>query len=212
MTAREIAPGDVVGGFAIEAIAGRGGMGVVYRARQTRPDRLVAVKVIAPDLADDPAFRARFERESAIAAQIEHPNVIPVHAVGEDRGILFIAMRFVSGIDLRTLIAQEGRLEPRRAATIVDQVAQALDAAHGHGLVHRDVKPANVLLAAAGGRDHVYLTDFGLSRHVEGSQGVTGTGAFLGTIDYVAPEQARAERVDARTDVYSLGCVLFHAL
>ncbi len=204
--------GGVVGGFVIEAVAGRGGMGVVYRARQSKPDRLVALKVIAPDLAGDPAFRARFERESTIAAQIEHPNVIPVHAVGEDGGVLFIAMRFVAGIDLRSLIAQEGRLEARRAAAIVDQVAQALDAAHGHGLVHRDVKPANILLAGGGGRDHVYLTDFGLSRHVEGSQGMTGTGAFLGTIDYVAPEQARGDRVDARTDVYSLGCVLFHAL
>jgi tRNA A-37 threonylcarbamoyl transferase component Bud32 len=202
----------VVDGFVIEAVAGRGGMGVVYRARQRKPDRLVALKLIAPELAGDPAFRARFERESTIAAQIEHPNVIPVHAVGEDGGVLFIAMRFVPGIDLRSLIAQEGRLEPRRAAGIVDQVAQALDAAHAHGLVHRDVKPANILIAGAGGRDHAYLTDFGLSRHVEGSQGITGSGAFLGTIDYVAPEQARAERVDARTDVYSLGCVLFHAL
>ncbi len=135
-----------------------------------------------------------------------------MHAVGEDDGVLFIAIRFVAGIDLRTLIAQDGRLDARRAAAIVDQVAQALDAAHGHGLVHRDVKPANILLAGSGGRDHAYLTDFGLSRHVEGSQGMTGTGAFLGTIDYVAPEQARGERVDARTDVYSLGCVLFHAL
>lgn len=204
--------GDVVGGFVIEAIAGRGGMGVVYRARQSKPDRLVALKVIAPELAHDPAFRARFERESAIAAQIEHPSVIPVHAVGEDAGVLFIAMRFIAGIDLRTLIVQEGRLEPRRAAAIIDQVAQALDAAHSHGLVHRDIKPANILLSTGGGRDHVYLTDFGLSRHVEGSQAVTGTGAFLGTIDYVAPEQAQGERVDARTDVYSLGCVLFHAL
>jgi hypothetical protein len=202
----------VVGGFVIEAVAGRGGMGVVYRAQQKKPSRVVAIKVIAPELAGDPAFRARFERESTIAAQIEHPNVIPVHAVGEDQGILFIAMRFIPGVDLRTLIVQEGRLEPSRAAAIVDQVAQALDAAHGHGLVHRDVKPANILLSRSGGRDHVYLTDFGLTRHVEGSQGVTGTGAFLGTVDYVAPEQARAERVDARSDVYSLGCVLFHAL
>jgi predicted Ser/Thr protein kinase len=202
----------VVGGFVIEAVAGRGGMGVVYRAQQKKPSRVVAIKVIAPELAGDPAFRARFERESTIAAQIEHPNVIPVHAVGEDQGILFIAMRFIAGVDLRTLILQEGRLEPNRAAAIIDQVAQALDAAHGHGLVHRDVKPANILLSRSGGRDHVYLTDFGLTRHVEGSQGVTGTGAFLGTVDYVAPEQARAERVDARSDVYSLGCVLFHAL
>lgn len=209
---RTIGPGTELDGFVIEAVAGRGGMGVVYRARQRRPDRIVALKVIAVGLAGDPAFRARFQRESSIAAQIEHPNVIPVHAVGESDGVLYIAMRFVDGTDMRSLIAQEGRLEPRRAATIVDQVAQALDAAHRGGLVHRDVKPANILISTSGGREHVYLTDFGLSRHIEGSQALTGTGAFLGTIDYVAPEQARGERVDARTDVYSLGCVLFQAL
>ncbi|MEA2271689.1 MAG: hypothetical protein QOI98_397, partial [Solirubrobacteraceae bacterium] len=199
-------------GFVIESVAGRGGMGVVYRARQKQPDRVVALKVIAVDLAQDDAFRTRFQRESSIAAQIEHPNVIPVYAVGEAGGVLYIAMRFVEGTDLRQLLAQEGRLEPARAAAIVDAVAQALDAAHAHGLVHRDVKPANILISTAGERDHVYLSDFGLSRHIEGSGGLTGTGAFLGTIDYVAPEQARGERVDARTDVYSLGCVLFQAL
>ena len=205
-------PGAEVGGFVIEGVAGRGGMGVVYRARQRRPDRIVALKVIAPDIAGDPEFRKRFERESAITAQIEHPNVIPVIAVGEDEGILFIAMRYVDGTDLRTLIAQEGRLEPRRAASFVDQIAQALDAAHAHGLVHRDVKPANVLVSTAGGREHVYLTDFGLSRKTSASQDLTRTGALLGTIDYVAPEQVHAGPVDARTDVYALGCLLFHAL
>jgi hypothetical protein len=207
-----VGPGTEIDGFVIEAVAGRGGMGVVYRARQRQPDRAVALKVIATGLADNPEFRARFQRESAIAAQIEHPSVIPVYAVGEADGVLYLAMRFVDGVDLRTLLAQQRCLDPRRAATIVDQVAQALDAAHAHGLVHRDVKPANVLISTAGGRDHVYLSDFGLSRHVEGSQGLTGTGSFLGTIDYVAPEQALGERVDARTDVYSLGCLLFHAL
>ncbi|MEA2218109.1 MAG: hypothetical protein QOJ35_735 [Solirubrobacteraceae bacterium] len=207
-----LGPGDELAGFVIEAVAGRGGMGVVYRARQRRPDRLVALKIIADEYAGDPAFRARFQRESSIAAQIEHPNVIPVHAVGEADGVLYIVMRFVEGTDMRALIAQAGRLEPRRAAAIADAVGQALDAAHGHGLVHRDVKPANILIATAGGREHVYLSDFGLSRHIEGSQGLTGTGAFLGTIDYVAPEQARGDHVDARTDVYSLGCVLFQAL
>lgn len=209
---RAIGPGAELGAFVIEAIAGRGGMGVVYRARQRRPDRAVALKVIAADFAEDPQFRARFEREASIAAQIEHPNVIPVYAVGEAEGVLYIAMRFIDGIDLRALIAREVRLEPRRAAAIVDAVAQALDAAHSHGLVHRDIKPANILIQPLGGGEHVYLTDFGLSRHVEGSVGLTGTGAFVGTVDYVAPEQARGERVDARTDVYSLGCVLFQAL
>jgi predicted Ser/Thr protein kinase len=205
-------PGVEVGGFVIESVAGRGGMGVVYRARQLRPDRVVALKVIAPDLAQDVTFRARFERESAIAAQIEHPNVIPVYAVGEEQGVLFLAMRFIDGVDLGALIAQAGRLEPHRAAGVIDQVAQALDAAHRRGLVHRDVKPANILISPEGGREHVYLTDFGLSRHVEGSQAMTRTGMLVGTIDYIAPEQVHGDRVDARTDVYSLGCVLFQAL
>jgi predicted Ser/Thr protein kinase len=207
-----IGPGSELGGFAIESIAGRGGMGVVYRARQRLPDRIVALKVISSEYADDPQFRTRFEREAAIAAQIEHPNVIPVHAVGEADGTLFIAMRFVDGVDLRKILTQEGRLEPSRAAAIVDQVAQALDAAHARGLVHRDVKPANILVSSSGGREHVYLSDFGLARHIVGSHGLTGTGAFIGTIDYVAPEQARGDRVDARADTYSLGCVLFQAL
>jgi hypothetical protein len=207
-----LGPGSELGGFLIEAVAGRGGMGVVYRARQLRPDRAVALKVISPEFANDPGFQARFERESELAAQIEHPNVIPVYSVGDDAGVLYIAMRFVVGTDLRAVLAQQGQLEPQRAATIIDQVAQALDAAHSHGLVHRDVKPSNVLMATSGGREHAYLTDFGLSRHVEGSRGVTATGALVGTIDYVAPEQVRGERVDARTDVYSLGCMLFQAL
>src|ERR1700729_1221300 len=207
-----IGPGSELGDFVIESLAGRGGMGVVYRARQTQPGRTVALKVVSAELAEDEMFRTRFQREAAIAAQIEHPNVIPVYAVGDVDGTLFIAMRFVGGMDLRALLAHEPRLAPARAAAIVDQVAQALDAAHAHGLVHRDVKPANILVASSGGREHVYLTDFGVSRSVTGTNGLTGTGAFIGTVDYVAPEQARGERVDARSDVYSLGCVLFQAL
>jgi serine/threonine-protein kinase len=173
---------------------------------------VVALKVIAGELAEDPAFRERFQRESIVAAQLEHPNVIPVHAVGEADGVLYIAMRFVDGVDLRTVVVQERILDPRRAAGIIDQVAQALDAAHASGLVHRDVKPANILLAKAGGREHAYLTDFGIARLTDTTAGLTHTGAFLGTIDYIAPEQARGERVDARADIYSLGCTLFQAL
>jgi hypothetical protein len=172
----------------------------------------VALKVIAPELAGDASFQERFKSEGRIAARLEHPNVIPVYAVGQDGRVLYIAMRFVVGTDLRAVIKEEGRVEPRRATVLVDQVAQALDEAHRHGLVHRDVKPANILITVAGGREHVYLTDFGLSRHVAASQAITATGEFVGTVDYVAPEQVRGERVDARTDVYALGCVLFHAL
>ena len=207
-----IGPLTELDGFVIEEVAGRGGMGVVYRARQKRPERIVALKVIAAGLADDPQFAARFRREATITAQIEHPNVIPVHAVGEAEGVLYIAMRFVVGTDLHRLLAHEQRLDPRRAANIADQVAQALDAAHVHGLVHRDVKPANILISTAGSREHVYLSDFGISRHIEGTQTLTDSGAFVGTVDYVSPEQVRGDRVDARSDVYSLGCVLFEAL
>jgi hypothetical protein len=184
-------------------------MGLVYRARQRRPDRLVAIKVIAPELAADPGFRARFEQESATAAEIEHPNVIPVYEVGEDEGLVFLAMRFVSGVDLRQLLRQEGRIEPERAGRIVAQIADALDAAHARGLVHRDVKPANILLAD---RDHVYLTDFGLTKRTADSHGMTQTGMFVGTVDYIAPEQIEGGRVDARADVYALGCVTYQLL
>ena len=158
---RQLGPGDEIGGYRIEALAGRGGMGLVYRARQRRPDRIVAIKVIAPELAADPSFRARFEQESATAAEIEHPNVIPVYEVGDEDGLLFISMRFVQGVDLGRLLNGRGPLDPQRAARLISQVADALDAAHARGLVHRDVKPGNILVTE---RDHVYLTDFGLTK------------------------------------------------
>src|SRR5437763_4991684 len=154
----DLAPGDVFAGHRVEGVAGRGGMGVVYRATQLALERTVALKLIAPALAGDPDFRARFVRESRAAASIEHPNVIPIFSAGEEQDVLYISMRFVDGQDLRRLIQAHGPLEPRRAARIVAQVAAALDAAHERGLVHRDVKPANVLLSAW---DHVYLSDFG---------------------------------------------------
>src|SRR5436190_4687032 len=187
-------------------------MGVVYRARQHRPARVVALKVIAPELANDPDFRARFERESDMAASIEHPNVIPVYEVNDVEGLLFITMRFVEGTDLRAMIAENGRLSPELAADLVGQVAAALDAAHERGLVHRDVKPANVLIAGRAGSYHVYLTDFGLTKNAQAESGMTKTGMFVGTLDYIAPEQLMGGQLDARADVYALGCVLYQAL
>jgi serine/threonine-protein kinase len=206
----DLTPGSIVAGYRIDGVAGRGGMGIVYRARQLALDRPVALKVIAPDLADDVMFRERFKRESLTAASIDHPNVIPVYEAGEAEGQLFIAMRWVEGTDLRLLIQDGGPMEPGQAIRVIEQVAAALDAAHRGGLVHRDVKPANVLITDDGER-HVYLTDFGLTKQT-GTEGMTKTGQFVGTPDYTAPEQIKGERADARTDVYALGCVLFQTV
>jgi hypothetical protein len=196
-------------GFRVEAVAGRGGMGVVYRATQLGLDRPVALKVIAATLLGDARVRERFLRESQAAASIEHPNVIPIHDYGEHDGQAYIAMRFVDGDDLRERVTVDGPLAPARAAAIVAQVGAALDAAHGAGLVHRDVKPANILLAA---HDQVYLSDFGLASHALSDGGLTAPGGWVGTIDFIAPEQIRGEPVDGRADVYALGCVLHFAL
>src|SRR4051795_12112027 len=203
-----LAPGDVFGDFRIESVAGRGGMGVVYRAVQLDLGRPVALKLIASDRAADPAFRERFQRESRLAALIDHPNVVPVHGAGEEDGQLYLVMRYVPGTDLHRLLKHEGPLPPERAAAIVAQVASALDAAHAAGLVHRDVKPANVLIAG----DHAYLGDFGLTRMLSSEEQLTETGQWLGTTDFSSPEQLQGERVDARADIYSLGCVLHAAL
>jgi serine/threonine protein kinase len=196
-------------GYRIESRVGRGGMGVVYRATDLSLDRTVALKVLDDDLAQDPAFRRRFVSESKLAASLDHPNVIPIYGAGEWDGMPFIAMRFVPGDDLRAVLRAAGRLEPRRAARIVAQVASALDAAHGHALVHRDVKPANVLIA---GDEHVYLTDFGLTKRVTADTEATRTGQVLGTLNYMAPEQIRGQAIGPFTDIYSLGCMLVHLL
>ena len=187
-------------------------MGVVYRATQVSLERPVALKVIAPELASSADFRERFKRESRLAASIEHQNVIPVYEAGEADEVLYLIMRYVEGTDLRALIDAEGALEPGRAARIVAQVAGALAAAHLRGLVHRDVKPANVLIDGHEGTDHAYLTDFGIAREVQATSGLTKTGMVVGTLDYIAPERIQDGGGDGRSDVYALGCVLYETL
>jgi serine/threonine-protein kinase len=204
----ELESGDEFAGCRIEAVAGRGGMGVVYRATELSLGRPVALKLLTPDRARDAEFRERFQRESRMAAAIDHPNVIPVYAAGEYDGFLYLVMRYVGGTDLHKLLRDESSLEPTRAADLVAQVAAALDAAHAAGLVHRDVKPANVLLAG----DHAYLSDFGLTRLAGSDTQLTESGRWIGTVEYCSPEQLRGERTDARADVYSLGCVLYASL
>ena len=211
----DLQPGTEVAGYRIVGTLGRGGMSVVYLAEHDWLQRKVALKVLAPQLAEDERFRERFVRESRLAASLDHPNVIPIYEAGASGGDLFIAMRFVEGTDLRTLLHEHGALEPARAVAIVRQVAAALDAAHELGLVHRDVKPGNVLLARQRGSEageHVYLSDFGLTKRSTSDSGITGTGQFVGTLDYAAPEQFKGGAPDARTDVYSLGCMLFECM
>jgi YVTN family beta-propeller protein len=206
-----IAAGSELAGYRIEGVAGQGGMGVVYRATQLGLDRPVALKVIATEFATSADFRERFKAEAQLAASIDHPNVVPVYEAGEADGLLYLVMRYVEGTDLREVVEREDGLAPERAVRLVWQVASALDAAHRRGLVHRDVKPPNVLVAEEA-EDHAYLTDFGLTKHAAAAGGITRTGQFVGTPDFVAPEQIRGETADARADVYALACVLFHAL
>ncbi len=208
----DLSAGDEFAGYRIERGLGRGGMGVLYLAIEPGLERHVALKLIAPEAAADEVFARRFAEESKIAASIEHPNVVPIYAAGEEDGIPFIAMRYVSGADLGKRLGREGRLEPAVAAALIAQVGNGLDAIHAAGLVHRDVKPANVLLGEAGDEEHAYITDFGVARNVATESGLTQTGRFVGTLDYVAPEQISGGVVDARADVYALGCLLFKAL
>ena len=201
--------GGTFAGHRIEAEAGRGGMGVVYRAVDLDLDRVVALKVIAPGYAADPEFRDRFKRECRIAASLSHPHIVPIYRAGEEDGLVFVTMAFIEGTDLRALLREEGALDPARAVGFVRQVADALDAAHAAGLVHRDVKPGNILVGDGG---HVYLTDFGLTKHTSSDTKMTATGMFVGTLDYIAPEQLEGAQADARADIYSLGCVLYELL
>ena len=204
--------GSEIAGYRIEALLGRGGMGVVYLAEDLVLGRKVALKLLAPELAEDTRFRERFLSESRLAASIDHSRIIPIYEAREDDGRLFIAMRYVEGIDLRSVLEKESLLAPDRALTIVEQVADALDAAHERGLVHRDVKPGNILVTTEGGREHCYLCDFGLSKHVAADATPAEAGHLSGTADYVAPEQIRGGPLDLSADVYSLGCVLFQCL
>ncbi len=207
--------GDVVRelpGYRIERELGRGSMGVVYLAEDVRLERNVALKVLAPFLAHDERFRARFIRESQVAANLDHAHIVPIYSAGEAGGLLYIAMRYVDGRDLRALIDADGPLTLERALALVAQVADALDAAHEEGLVHRDVKPANILVDRRKGREHAYLCDFGITKHTSSGDTLTATGQLLGTFDYISPEQIEGKPVDGRADVYALGCVLYECL
>jgi hypothetical protein len=207
--------GSELAGYRIEAPIGRGGMGVVYRAEQLRLGRKVALKLLAPELAENQGFRARFEHESRLAAVLDHPNIVPLFEAGEADGLLFISMRYVEGTDLRDLLSRQGRLDSERALAIAAQVGSALDTAHARGLVHRDVKPGNILIASDSTPDlpeHCYLTDFGLTKDTSSPVELTATGTFVGTIDYIAPEQIEGGKPDGRGDQYALACVLFECL
>jgi serine/threonine-protein kinase len=201
--------GQVIAGYRIEERVGRGGMGVVYRAEHLNLRRRAAIKIIAPDLAESEGFRERFTREARIAAVLQHPNIVTVYDAGEVDGILYLAMQYIEGQDLAAVLRKDGRLRPYRAIDVIRQIASALDAAHAQGLVHRDVKPANVLIE---GRT-AFLTDFGLTKRTDGTHTeLTRAGDVVGTIHYVAPEQIEGGQVSARSDVYSLGCLLYHCL
>jgi serine/threonine-protein kinase len=201
--------GMEIAGYRIEERVGRGGMGVVYRAEHLNLRRRAAIKIIAPDLAESEGFRERFTREARIAAALQHPNIVTVYDAGEVEGLLYLAMQYIEGFDLSAMLRREGRLRPYRAVDVCRQVAAALDAAHAMGLIHRDVKPANVLIE---GRT-AFLTDFGLTKRMDGTHTeLTRAGDVVGTIHYVAPEQIEGAQVSARSDVYSLGCLLYHCL
>jgi serine/threonine protein kinase len=204
--------GTELGGYRIEDQIGAGGMGIVYRVTNVALGRIYALKVLAPELAEDEQFRGRFQREMRIAASLDHPNVVRIHYAGEQEGFLFLAMDYIHGEDLRELILRDGALDPERAVEILTQIASALDTAHSKGLVHRDIKPGNMLLTIRDGEERAYLTDFGLAKRSNTLAELTVVGSVVGTADYMAPEQVTGDPTDARSDIYSLGCVFFQML
>ncbi|HUA47397.1 MAG TPA: serine/threonine-protein kinase [Solirubrobacteraceae bacterium] len=204
--------GAVLGGYRIEEQIGAGGFGIVYRATNVALNRIYALKVLAPELAADEQFRARFQREMRIAASLDHAHVVGIHYAGEHDGFLFLAMDYVHGEDLRQVLLRDGALDPDRAVALLSQIAAALDAAHAKGLVHRDIKPANMLLTIRDGEELAYLTDFGLAKRSDTLAELTVTGSVVGTADYMSPEQVTGGPTDARSDIYALGCVFFQML
>ena len=205
---RSVETGTLIAGFRVESALGSGAMGTVYAAERVETGERVALKLLTPELARDVRFRQRFLRESLLAASLDHPNAVRIVASGEGDGVLYLAMEHVDGVDLREVLRREGRLEPERALHLLGQVASALDAAHAAGLVHRDVKPGNILVAG----ERATICDFGLARHVSSVSSLTGDRGFVGTIDYVPPEQIAGGPLDGRADVYSLGCVFYECL
>ena len=204
--------GAVVAGYRIDEMISRGGMGVVYRATNVALHRIYALKVIAPELAQDDEFRQRFMREMRTAASLHHPNIVGIHYAGDNDGLLFFVMDYVNGTDLKDVLVKHGAIDPTRAVDLLERLASALDAAHARGLVHRDVKPANILISVQEGEEHAYLTDFGLAKKADTVTGLTAKGTMVGTVDYMAPEQVTGAHTDARTDIYALGCVFYQML
>jgi serine/threonine protein kinase len=212
-TSKPLEQGDRLGDYEIVAVAGLGGMGIVYRAKQHSLDRDVALKVIRDEIASEPEYRQRFMREARLAASVDHPHVVTVHDVGSEDERLYLVMQWIEGVDLKQHLQESGRLSPERTMAIGTQLAGALDALHSvSGLIHRDVKPANVLIREVAGEDHAYLTDFGVAKPPEGVDDLTRTGSTVGTTGYLSPEQIKGGRPSPRSDLYALGCVVFEML